>query len=124
MPVAVLPQYAVGPAAGGLRNPGPKAVDACIGIREIAEPAAADRPVGYTGGHGEDVVNGDGFQRRGDDRRRDEPLADQRGGRRQTAPPPPSGGGAPPRRGAAQNAEPPDPHPPSEPQRQRLNAPR
>src|SRR5258705_983341 len=87
MPVAVLPQYAVGPAAGGLRNPGPKAVDACIGIREIAEPAAADRPVGYTGGHGEDVVNGDGFQRRGDDRRRDEPLAAGGGRPHRSAPP-------------------------------------
>jgi len=110
---AVLPQHAVGPATGRLRDPRAKTVNACVWIREIAEPPAAYRAVGAAGSHIEHLGDVDGRcrDRRGDHGRRVEPVADHCGGWREAIPGGGVGDGPQHRVGAAQIAEPLDPHP-------------
>ena len=112
MPVAVLAQHAVRPAARGLRNPWPEPVGSCVGIRQVAEPSTADRIAGRTGEYVEHLggVDGRHRHRRRDDGARAEPLADQCGGRGHPAPGRSIGDGVQHRRRAAQVAESLDPH--------------
>ena len=89
MPVTVLAQHAVRPAARRFGKAGRPPVGAGIGIGQIAEPATADR-AGISGArrHVEHLVHTHraSRQRRRDDGPGAEPFADQRGGRGEPAP--------------------------------------
>ena len=87
--VAVASEHVVRPAARSLRDPRPQPVSPGVGIGQVAEPAAADGPVGAASRHHVEHLarcGGGCRQRRRDDRARSEPVTGQGGGRWEAEP--------------------------------------